>query len=393
MKYKDNLLSFFIVVVLVAGAAYYAAMNPAVSELRYAGSKQCSRCHETVYKSWKNTLHAKALIDKGGLALLSEFPAAAAKHSSVGETSEIVYAIGFHWTRRYLLSNNRVSPFLFSLLSNDFSDYYDVNYRRSDYQSECIGCHTTGAYEKKGAAGGQARIAYAEPAVACEACHGPGSAHIELSDIRYIVNPNKINAGRRDMICMSCHTNGYDKSGKYKFPLGYKPGENLEDYFFNMAPKPGQIKYNHQNRFDYKADNSIADRERQYEYWRYMFMAAEGFSCEDCLDFRNAPEKKSSAPLRGALDKKSAGHETVPDFFTINQYCMSCHVSLSPFREYAAGAKFSGGIDAKCDFIKHKMPLESTAREESCIKCHKTDSVHQHYYIIEKGSGAGNIVK
>jgi nitrate/TMAO reductase-like tetraheme cytochrome c subunit len=388
MKYRDNILSFLIAFGLAAAAAYYAVMNPAVSELRYAGSKECSRCHESVYKSWKNTLHAKALIDKSGLALLSEFPAVTAKHAAIGETAEIVSAIGSHWTRRYLLSNNRVSPFLYSLLSNDFSDYYDINYRRSDYQSECIGCHTTGAHEIKEQAGGGARIAYAEAGVACEACHGPGSAHIQLSDIRHIVNPKKIDGARRDMICMSCHTNGYDKSGRYKFPLGYKPGKNLDDYFFNMSPKPGQIKYNHENRFDYKADGSIADRQRQYAYWRYMFMAAEGFSCEDCLDFRSASGKKGQAPQRFAADKKTGAVKTAPDFFTVNQYCMSCHSTLAPFRDYVGGAPASVGIDSKCDFIKYKMPLESAAREESCIECHKSESVHQHYYIIENAAGA-----
>lgn len=386
MKYKDNFISFFIAVVLAAGAFYYAALNPAPSELRYAGSEQCSRCHEAVYKSWKNTLHAKALIDKKGFASLPELPAITARHALSGETSEIVYAMGFHWTRRYLLSNNRVSPFLYSLPSNNFSDYYDVNYKRSDYQIECIGCHTTGAYEKNNSQGGRGLIGYSEPGVACEACHGPGSAHIQLSDIRYIVNPKKINQERRDMICMSCHTNGYDKSGRYKFPLGYKPGDNLEDYFFNMSPKPGQIKYNHLNRFDYKADGSIADRFRQYAYWQYMFMAAEGFSCEDCLDFRKAPENKNLTLPREAGDKKNAEHKNAPDFFTINQYCMSCHASIAPFREYASAAELLSGPGSKCDFIKYRMSLESSAREESCIKCHKSDSVHQHYYIIENGS-------
>jgi len=386
MKYRDNILPILIASGLAAAAAYFIVSNPAASGSKYTGSKECARCHESIYKSWKNTLHAKALIDKSGFALLPESSAVEAKHAAIGETAETIFAIGSHWTRRYMLSNGRVSPFLYSLPSNDFSDYYEVNYRRSNFESECIGCHTTGVFEEKESIAAAARIGYAEAGVACEACHGPGSAHIQLSDARYIVNPKKIDGAKRDMICMSCHTNGCDKSGSYKFPLGYKPGDNLEEYFFNMSPKPGQIKYNYENRFDYKADGSIADRRRQFEYWRYMFMASEGFSCQDCLDFRSAPANKGDKPRRFAADKKTGAAKTAPDFLTVNQYCMSCHASLTPFREYAAGAPTLKGVNIKCDFIENKMPLEAAPHDQSCVKCHKSESVHQHYYIIETNS-------
>jgi len=378
MKAKEIFFSSAAAFFLTAAAAYYfLTYGVMVSETVYSGSKECARCHEAVYGKWKKTPHARALISATEAGLLKEKPDLDSRHLSIGETSSVAFAIGSHWTRRYLLSNKTVSPYLYSIAAGEFSDYYDENYKRSDYTRECIGCHVTGAALKPSGDGYE--TAYSEPGVACEACHGPGSAHIAMSDTSLIVNPRKISPEKRDMICMACHTNGYDKSGEYKFPLGYKPGRDLASYFTNMVPKPGQIKYNIQNRFDYAADNSIEDRKRQFEYWKYMFLSREGLSCEDCLDFRGAiPQKETSdRPFAKSVEKNK------PEFFTINEYCMSCHASLPPFLQYASKPRGGEKISTTCDFINKNMELGEKNPGLSCVKCHRSESVHDHYHIIE----------
>lgn len=90
------------------------------------------------------------------------------------------------------------------------------------FDNNCAGCHFTG-YELDGsdANGWSARaIVDAEGAfdydgdgrpelinTGCEACHGPGSEHLELSPrSSYIVSPRLLTPGRHAAICGSCHS-------------------------------------------------------------------------------------------------------------------------------------------------------------------------------------------
>ncbi len=387
LRYEFRIFKFAVLLfILLFISVYFIAAGRSRRMPRYAGSNECMRCHESVYNRWKNTPHANALFIAGRIEAFPGYRAAAARHAAAGIKGEIIYAIGNHWTQRYLLSDKCVSPLVYSLQANALLDYFDVNYKRSNYERECIGCHTTGAVVNKTARPDERELTYAQAGVACEACHGPGGAHIDFSDARRIVNPAKLSAQRRDMICMSCHTNGFDKSGMYKFPLNYKPGDDLRESFFNPAPRPGQLKYNYNNRFDYKADGSFEDRKRQYDYWRFIFLASEGFSCDDCLDFRGSSVKtKSFKNYEVSLRFKPSHTKKRPVFFQINEYCMSCHASLSPFFEYAAAPEKNMTLKkTKCTFINKKINLEDQSASYSCVECHKSGSVHDHYYIPDR---------
>lgn len=90
------------------------------------------------------------------------------------------------------------------------------------FDNNCAGCHFTG-YELEGndADGWAARAAVDTEGAfdydgdgrpeqintGCEACHGPGSDHLEQSPRgSYIVSPGLITPGRHAMICGSCHS-------------------------------------------------------------------------------------------------------------------------------------------------------------------------------------------
>ena len=352
---------------------------------KYTGSKACASCHSKIYDAWSKSLHAKALILSTEAVSLSEFDSLLKKCGGAGmETIEIRYAVGNHWTRRYVSASGTVLPFLYSLPEKRFVEYFDKNYRHSDFNAECIGCHVTGITVVEPSGRDRGKVGYAEAGVGCEACHGPDGGHCANPGANKIVNPRKLDKERAAMICMACHTNGFDISGQYKYPLGYTAGGDLTKFFTNMAPKPGQMTSGVLKKFDYSGDNSFADRVRQFDYWKYAFLSKNGMSCSDCLDFRSI--KNISAGIRPSGGKKNA-----MEFFTKNQFCLTCHANVKPFdrnnnlEETAvihSGCSFSipRNSSATPDFNSPALNA-SESSEVSCLSCHAAGSVHDHQYI------------
>jgi len=116
-------------------------------------------------------------------------------------------------------------------------DVIGVPGRPVDASRQCLGCHSTGY--------SVSRKAFAEPGVACEACHGPGSRHVESpSGKGTIIHPGKLPLDRGRMICGQCHSLGKDPSGNHPFPvLGtgdavrpFLPGDDLALAFVDARP-------------------------------------------------------------------------------------------------------------------------------------------------------------
>jgi predicted CXXCH cytochrome family protein len=90
------------------------------------------------------------------------------------------------------------------------------------FDNNCAGCHFTGYRLEGSEIDGWAAQATVDPNGAfdyngdgrtelintgCEACHGPGSEHLELTPrSSYIVQPGLITPGRQAMICGRCHS-------------------------------------------------------------------------------------------------------------------------------------------------------------------------------------------
>ena len=114
------------------------------------------------------------------------------------------------------------------------------------FDNNCAGCHLTGYRLEGSDADGWSARALVDPSGAfdydgdgrpelintgCEACHGPGSEHLELSPRGgHIVSPGLLTPGRHAAICGSCHSR----------PLGIGAGVTglplSED---NQMPPPG----------------------------------------------------------------------------------------------------------------------------------------------------------
>jgi DmsE family decaheme c-type cytochrome len=73
----------------------------------------------------------------------------------------------------------------------------------------CQGCHEdiSDAFQKNPHHLAETDKKYHAAGHACEACHGPGSRHVDSMNAADIRNPAKLNPAETDRICLACHLN------------------------------------------------------------------------------------------------------------------------------------------------------------------------------------------
>ncbi|GAB6062734.1 multiheme c-type cytochrome [Deferrisoma palaeochoriense] len=278
----------------MAAEPFHAQEASVLSE--YAGSEACRECHRDIYDAWKLTPHARMARDarKDPGAVLGDFSA-----DPPFPKDQIVYALGSHWTQRYVVEKNGklyVKAAIWGIVQKQWDRSYWIDKPWIPY---CAGCHTTG-FEP----GEPAR--WAELGIGCEACHGPARAHATSAGEGPVVNPADLEPVRRQMICEACHTTGHDRTGQFRFPVGYLPGRDLTRYYKGLLPKPGQ------DNTTFAGDESYEDRHRQWEFWVEHFMDARGLSCDICKNFRSQLEKGEKPRM------------------TPSEYCLTCHAGTFP---------------------------------------------------------------
>lgn len=111
------------------------------------------------------------------------------------------------------------------------------------WNDNCIQCHSTGPQPRM-LKGGGADTRVGELGIACEACHGPGAAHVEANRglvARYlnhlggapdptIVNPARLDPLRASQVCGQCHSKSLIADPKAWYAgdgLAYRPGDDL----------------------------------------------------------------------------------------------------------------------------------------------------------------------
>ena len=212
MRLDAYLLVFVVVCLLVP----VNGMRAAAATDGYAGSSSCAKCHAMIYEAYRQSGHPYKIqkIEDGepptfpiGTSLIALEPPAGM------DWRDISYVIGgYGWKARFMDNEGYV------LTGNEDRQYNLPNERLglrggwTGYDADkaprkpynCGGCHTTG-WRETGKDGphqdGLPGIhgTWAEPGVTCEACHGPGAAHVDKpARVRLSIKPN----------CGDCHVRG-----------------------------------------------------------------------------------------------------------------------------------------------------------------------------------------
>lgn len=191
-----------------------------VKTATHVGVKVCQGCHEAEFKAWSGSHHDLAMQEATATTVLGNFADARFRHQGIdsrffkrgdkfmvrtdgpdGKLAdyEIAYTFGVHPLQQYLIAfpggRYQMLPIAwdarpqaqggqrwFHLLPGEKIDHDDPLHWTGRYQNwalQCAECHSTDLKKGYDAASDTYKTTYSEINVACEACHGPGSRHVD----------------------------------------------------------------------------------------------------------------------------------------------------------------------------------------------------------------------
>ncbi|HWB86636.1 MAG TPA: cytochrome c3 family protein [Bryobacteraceae bacterium] len=252
--------------VLTAALPLYAAQSGEV------GSAACAACHGEIYRSYMRTPMAITSGRAGSGSFPEKFDQGDFYHQPSGAryhvyrergndyfsfqiadpqgrlhgTRQLDYYIGSGAVARSYLT--RVDGYLYEAPVSYYSisgkwapspgyEQYKYIYLTRTIGLSCLQCHASQPQWIAGTQNGFRDPPFLENGVACERCHGPGAAHIakmksgQIGGSPEIVNPAKLDSGRRDSVCDQCHLTGEARIASAGRDIeSFRPGDQLSDY-------------------------------------------------------------------------------------------------------------------------------------------------------------------
>ena len=286
----------------------------------FVGSETCKKCHERTFLEWKTSLHSRMLRDvkTDPLANIGDFETP--NEVRTFSKDEIAYTLGSQWRQQYLKKVGDeliVLPASYHFSSDKWTPYQADQPQKRKWWTQCAGCHATGVDPVK--------KTFVEAGVACEACHGPGSNHVEAIpgfEIPTIISASRLNSGLSAQICGSCHTRGREKNGgKNAYPVKYQThkGEaNLKLYFDEVNPA-----HEHDAKYFWPSGESKYSNQ-QYLDWKQSEHAKVGVVCATCHSVHQSrtgiTSNLDSSNLLLTIRSKTRLFE--------DRLCKSCHTTV-----------------------------------------------------------------
>jgi hypothetical protein len=284
----------------------------------FAGSETCKKCHERTYLEWRTSLHSRMMRDVKlePFANIGDFKTLSDNRTFAKE--DVVYTLGSQWKQQYLKKKGKdliVLPAQYNVFTGEWKPYYPEEPAKRLWFNQCAGCHATGVDPEK--------KTFVEMGIACEACHGPGSNHVEALpgyEIPTIIQASRLTPALAAQICGSCHTGGHDKSGKNAYPAEYQiyKGEaNIRLFFdeFTAQSAPDLFWPSGESRHS----------NQQYLDWKKSEHAKVGVTCITCHDVHRS---KSMLQAVGEVPNPLVLIRSKTRLFEDN-LCKSCHKTPS----------------------------------------------------------------
>ena len=387
-----------LLLVTIAALAKPAAGSDA--EPAFIGSAACGTCHQGEMAAWRGSHHDLAMAEATDETVLGDFSGVTFAYAGVtsrffkrdgkffvhtdgpdGRLAdfEIRYVFGVHPLQQYLIAfpDGRMQALGIAWDSRPkakggqrwFHLYPDQQLKAGDslhwtgidqtWNFQCAECHSTELRKGYDAARNTYATTWAEIDVACEACHGPGTAHVawakgersgpngltvqfdERKGVNWTLDPATGNARRSHprISAKELETCGVCHSRSTKIAEPWRPGRSLLETHLPSLLHPGL----------FEADGKSLDEVYNYAPFRQSKMFVAGVSCSDCHDPHS-------------LKLRAEGNGT----------CLQCH----------DGAKFAA--------VSHHHHAEGSAGAR-CVSCHmpvktymEVDPRHDHAFRIPR---------
>ena len=304
----------------------------------YVGREACAECHKEAVAQWTGSHHDLAMQEATDETVLGNFDDASLTHYGITSSFfrkdgrfmvrtegpdgklqdyEVTYVFGIYPLQQYLVSfpggRLQTLPLAWDSRSKEkggqrwFHVYPDERLAPGDvlhwtgpeqnWNYMCAECHSTNLKKNYNQASDTFDTTWSEINVSCEACHGPGSQHVdwarkkpgseqfsesrglvarfnERKGVAWTMNPETGNASRNKPretdseieVCAQCH------SRRGSISQDYVPGKPFMDHYVPSLLVDGL----------YHADGQIDDEVYVYGSFLQSKMYAAGVTCSDC---------------------------------------------------------------------------------------------------------------
>ncbi|NNG13164.1 MAG: hypothetical protein HKM88_07950, partial [Halobacteria archaeon] len=418
-----NLKVFLSMVMLVM---FESAFAGAAASAQYAGRVVCADCHTEQASLWSGSHHDLAMQPVNAKSVLGDFAGASLTHFGVtssfytkddkfmvrtegpdGKLQDYVikYVFGVEPLQQYLIEfpGGRLQALGLAWDTRAkeqggqrwFHLYPDEKIAHDDelhwtkpsqnWNSMCAECHSTHLEKNYDPVARTFDTTWSEIDVSCEACHGPGSAHViwaeqkpgwkklesnkglsilldERKDVQWKMDPKTGNALRsqaRDSdkeieMCARCHARRSPISGQYAH------GESFMDHYLPRLLDDGM----------YFADGQIDDEVYVYGSFIQSKMYHAGVTCSDCHEPHSMALKVPGNGVCLQCHQASRFDQTSHHFHKPGSSGTSCAECHMPPKDYMV-------VDPRHD---HSMRIPrpdlsvSLGTPNACNGCHPDQS-------------------
>ncbi len=209
-----------VLLLLGVGIATVLAKRPPAAPAAFVGTTACAGCHQQAFENWQQSHHRHAMEQPDGQSVLGDFADARFNYfgtttrfftrdgqyfvetdNAAGqtETFRVAYTFGWYPLQQYLIEfpDGRLQALSISWDSRPAAEggqrwfhlYPDAHVDHEDplhwtgafqnWNARCATCHSTGLVKAYSMEEDRYQTSWKELNVGCEACHGPGSQHLD----------------------------------------------------------------------------------------------------------------------------------------------------------------------------------------------------------------------
>lgn len=234
--------------------------------------------------------------------------------------------------------------------------------RTQCWNTSCADCHSTDLKKNFDLDSLTYHTTFSEIDVSCEACHGPGSHHVEMAESNSLFWDRKKGYGLAKLkgedatnqieTCAKCH------SRRGGIQEGFCGGKNFDDFY-----SPELL-----TEQTYHDDGQIKDEVYVYGSFLQSKMYHEGIRCTDCHDPHSTKVKFDTNELCTSCHAHPAGKYDSPNHHrhqagSTGSQCVECHMPSTTYMHVDPRRDHSLRIPRPDLSVKHNTP-------NACSQCH-----------------------